>query len=120
MRAGGRRLEFSPASSPGLPCRHARRSDVRSARLAADGVVEILGRGVFIGQDRVREYMHNLSPVGPRPGVLFNHMHFDPVTHVSADGLRATGFVSTTPEADAHARDTARPIGIVQGDECQQ
>src|SRR5690606_29805704 len=26
-----------------------------------DGVVEILGRGVYLGQDRVREYMHNLG-----------------------------------------------------------
>jgi len=27
---------------------------------ARDGVVEIYGRGAFLGQDRVREYMHNL------------------------------------------------------------
>jgi hypothetical protein len=56
---------------------------------AADGIVEILGRGVFYGQDRVREYMHNLGPVGPRDGFLFNHMHLQPVIHVSEDGLRA-------------------------------
>jgi hypothetical protein len=55
---------------------------------ADDGIVEILGRGVFYGQDRVREYMHNLTPgvVGPRDGALFNHMHLQPVIHVSADG----------------------------------
>lgn len=57
---------------------------------AEDGVVEILGRGVFIGQDRVREYMHNLSPVGPREGSLFNHMHLQPVIHVSPDGRSAS------------------------------
>jgi hypothetical protein len=55
----------------------------------ADGVVEILGRGVFIGQDRVRQYMHNLSAVGPRDGALFNHMHLQPVIHVAADGRTA-------------------------------
>lgn len=54
-----------------------------------DGVVEILGRGVFIGLPRVREYMHNLSPVGPREGALFNHMHLQPVIHVAPDGLSA-------------------------------
>jgi hypothetical protein len=54
-----------------------------------DGVVEILGRGVFIGQDRVRQYMHNLGPVGPRQGSLFNHMHLQPVIHVSPDGRSA-------------------------------
>ena len=56
---------------------------------AEDSVVEILGRGVFIGQDRVREYMHNLSPAGPRDGALFNHMHLQPVIHVAPDGLSA-------------------------------
>jgi hypothetical protein len=56
---------------------------------AADGVVEILGRGVYYGQDRVRQYMHNLGPVGPRDGALFNHMHLQPVIHISDDGTRA-------------------------------
>jgi hypothetical protein len=55
----------------------------------ADGVVEILGRGVYYGQDRVREYMHNLGPVGPQPGALFNHMHIQPVVDISDDGQSA-------------------------------
>jgi SnoaL-like domain len=62
-----------------------------------DGVVEILGRGVFLGEDRVRQYMHNLSPVGPRDGALFNHMKLQPVIDISPDGrsanLRARLFV---------------------------
>jgi hypothetical protein len=58
---------------------------------ARDGVVEILGRGVFIGEPRVREYMRNLSPgvVGPRDGALFNHMHLQPVVDVAPDGKTA-------------------------------
>lgn len=58
---------------------------------APDGVVEILGRGVFIGETRVREYMRNLSPgsVGPRDGALFNHMHLQPVIDVAPDGKTA-------------------------------
>src|SRR5215470_5643887 len=58
---------------------------------APEGVVEILGRGVFIGQDRVREYMHNLTPgnVGPRDGSLFNHMDLQPVIDVAPDGKTA-------------------------------
>jgi hypothetical protein len=54
-----------------------------------DGVVEILGRGVYYGQDRVREYMHNLGPVGQREGSLFNHMHLQPVIDVAEDGSSA-------------------------------
>jgi hypothetical protein len=58
---------------------------------APEGVVEIYARGAFIGQDRVGEYMHNLSPgvIGPRDGALFNHMHLQPVIDVSADGKHA-------------------------------
>ena len=58
---------------------------------APSGVVEILGRGVFIGEARVREYMRNLSPglVGPRDGALFNHMHLQPVIDVAPDGKTA-------------------------------
>lgn len=56
---------------------------------AADSVVEILGRGVFIGQDRVREYMHNLGALGPQDGLLFNHMHLQPIVHVADDGESA-------------------------------
>ena len=64
---------------------------------APDGVVEIYGRGAFIGQDRVREYMHNLSPgsVGPRDGSLFNHMHLQTVIDVQPDGK--TAFVRSRP-----------------------
>lgn len=62
-----------------------------------DGVVEILGRGVFLGEDRVRQYMHNLSPIGPRDGALFNHMQLQPVIHIAPDGnsadIRARLFV---------------------------
>jgi len=56
---------------------------------ADDSVVEILGRGVFIGKDRVREYMRNLSPIGPQPGRLFNHMHMQPVIDIAEDGMTA-------------------------------
>jgi hypothetical protein len=64
---------------------------------APEGVVEIYGRGAFLGQDRVREYMHNLSPgnIGPRDGALFNHMHLQPVIDVQPDGK--TAFVRSRP-----------------------
>jgi hypothetical protein len=58
---------------------------------APTGVVEILGRGVYIGGERVREYMRNLSPgvIGPRDGALFNHFHEQPVVDVEPDGKTA-------------------------------
>jgi hypothetical protein len=64
---------------------------------APEGVVEIYGRGAFLGQQRVREYMHNLSPgnIGPRQGALFNHMHLQTVIDVDADGK--TAYVRSRP-----------------------
>jgi hypothetical protein len=56
---------------------------------ARDSVLEILGRGVFLGLPRVRQYMHNFGAVGPQQNALFNHMHLQPLIHVAADGKTA-------------------------------
>lgn len=54
---------------------------------ARECTMEINGRGVFIGQDRVREYMHRFGK--PHDGLLANHMQLQPVIHVSPDGRTA-------------------------------
>jgi hypothetical protein len=54
---------------------------------AKDGTLELAGRGVYVGQDRVREYLHHLPPYGP--GVLYNHMQLQPVVHIDAAAGRA-------------------------------
>lgn len=56
---------------------------------AEDADLEILGRGLFIGIERVREYMHNFGDVGPVYGGLFNHMPFQHVVTVAEDGQSA-------------------------------
>jgi len=61
--------------------------DAISALFAPNATLEILGRGVFIGLDRVYEYMRRLS--APAQGSMFNHMPLQPVVHVSADGNMA-------------------------------
>jgi hypothetical protein len=61
--------------------------DAISALFAEDSTLEILGRGVFIGRDRVYEYMRRLG--APTNGTLFNHMQLQPVVTVSADGNSA-------------------------------
>jgi len=54
---------------------------------AREGTLEINGRGVFVGQDRVRAYMHRFGPA--KDGALFNHMQLQPVIHISPDGMAA-------------------------------
>jgi hypothetical protein len=61
--------------------------DAISALFAEDSTLEILGRGVFIGRDRVYEYMRRLG--APQEGSLFNHMQLQPLVTISSDGASA-------------------------------
>jgi hypothetical protein len=55
-----------------------------------NGTLEIGGRGVFTGKDRVFEYMNvGLSPVGPTPGLLMDHQQFQTLTTINPDGVTA-------------------------------
>src|SRR3954463_2582104 len=56
---------------------------------APECTLEINGRGVYLGQDRVRQYMHRFGP--PEYGQLFNHMQLQPIINVAPDGLTAKG-----------------------------
>ena len=56
---------------------------------AKNGTLEIGLRGVWVGQDRVRAYLHTLPDL--KYGTLFNHMQLQPKIDISADGLTAAG-----------------------------
>ncbi|MGX7895423.1 nuclear transport factor 2 family protein [Tsuneonella sp. HG222] len=56
---------------------------------ARDAVLEINGRGRFVGHERIREYMRHFGP--PKDGLLMNHMQLQPVIHVADDGQSANG-----------------------------
>ena len=56
---------------------------------AQDGTLEIAGRGVYVGQDRVREYLHHLPPYGE--GTIYNHMQLQPVIHIDSEAGTAKG-----------------------------
>ncbi len=50
---------------------------------APDGTLEIAGRGVYVGQDRVLAYLKQLPEYGH--GVIFNHMQLQPVIHIDSE-----------------------------------
>jgi hypothetical protein len=53
------------------------------------GTLEISGRGVFVGNDRVRQYLQTLP--GLAYGTVFLHMQIQPVIDIAADGRTANG-----------------------------
>jgi len=56
---------------------------------AEDGSLELAGRGVYIGRERVRAYLQHLPPYGA--GVLYNHMQLQPVIHIDSEAGTAKG-----------------------------
>ncbi|MEN7535625.1 nuclear transport factor 2 family protein [Aurantiacibacter flavus] len=63
--------------------------DKAAELFAEDGTLELAGRGVFVGRERVREYLHHLPPYGK--GMLYNHMQLQPVIHVDSEAGTAKG-----------------------------
>ena len=55
-----------------------------------DATLEIGGKGVFLGKDRVFEYMTvGLGPIGPRNGLLIDHQQFQCLPTIMEDGATA-------------------------------
>ena len=54
-----------------------------------DSTLEIGLRGVYVGQDHVRAYLHKLPTLGY--GLLFNHMQLQPVVTIGPGGKTAKG-----------------------------
>ena len=60
-----------------------------SKLFAKDATLEIGGKGIFIGQPRVLEYMQTaFGPDGAKEGSLANHMQFQSIPDIAADGTR--------------------------------
>ena len=56
---------------------------------ATDGTLEIAGRGVYVGRERVRAYLQHLPPY--THGTLYNHMQLQPVLHIDSAAGTAKG-----------------------------
>ena len=53
--------------------------------------LDIAGGRAFLGQKRIREYLHALGPAGPAEGRLFDNMQLQPIVTVLPDRQRAVG-----------------------------
>jgi hypothetical protein len=56
---------------------------------AQDGTIEYAQRGVYAGKDRIRRSLELFGAQGLHQGELFDHVQYQPVVHVAADGLTA-------------------------------
>jgi hypothetical protein len=56
---------------------------------ATEGTLEIAGRGVYRGRERVRAYLKHLPPYGH--GTIYNHMQLQPVLHIDSEAGTAKG-----------------------------
>lgn len=63
--------------------------DQAAELFAKDGTLEIAGRGVYVGRERVRQYLHHLPAYGY--GVMYNHMQLQPVLHIDSEAGTAKG-----------------------------
>lgn len=54
-----------------------------------NGTIEIALRGVYVGKAAVRRNLNLYGQAGLDDGVLHNHMQYQPVIHVAADGQSA-------------------------------
>ena len=50
---------------------------------SADGTIEVGGRGVYVGRDRIRDFLALNGPEGPQPNRLFDQMQLQPIVHVA-------------------------------------
>ena len=63
--------------------------DQAAALFAEDGTLEIAGRGIYVGRERVRQYLHHLPPY--EDGTIYNHMQLQPVLHIDSAAGTAKG-----------------------------
>jgi len=63
--------------------------DKAATLFAEDGTLEIAGRGIYVGRDRVREYLNHLPPY--EDGTIYNHMQLQPVLHIDSAAGTAKG-----------------------------
>jgi len=58
---------------------------------AANGSIEVGGRGVYVGKEHVLAFLKLNGPEFPQPNRLFDQMQLQPIVHVEPDGRTAKG-----------------------------
>ena len=83
---------------------------------SADGSVEVGGRGVYVGRERIREFLGSNGPEFPQPKRLFDHMQLQPIVHVAADGMTARGRWHEFAQEAVHGEYANWGLGVLENE----
>ncbi|HUQ50898.1 MAG TPA: nuclear transport factor 2 family protein [Gammaproteobacteria bacterium] len=83
---------------------------------AADGTIEVGGRGVYVGPERIRAFLALNGPETPQPKRLFDHMQLQPVIDVAADGRTAQGRWHVFAQEAVHGEYANWGLGVLENE----
>jgi hypothetical protein len=83
---------------------------------AADGTIEVGGRGVYAGRERVLEFLKSQGPEFPQPKRLFDQMQLQPIITVAADGRAAKGRWHVFAQEAIHGEYAQWGLGVLEND----
>jgi hypothetical protein len=87
------------------------------ADLFADsGTIEYAQRGVYVGKARVRQSLELFGSQGLHQGELFDHLQYQPVVHVAADGNSAKARVREFSMEGKYGVDASLGGGIYENE----
>src|SRR5262245_63518270 len=83
---------------------------------SADGTIEVGGRGVYVGRDRIRAFLALNGPEGPQPNRLFDQMQLQPIVHVAPDGQTAQGRWHVFAQEAVHGQYANWGLGVLENE----
>ena len=83
---------------------------------SADGTIEVGGRGVYVGRDRIRAFLALNGPEGPQPNRLFDQMQLQPIIHVAPDGQTAQGRWHVFAQEAVHGEYANWGLGVLENE----
>jgi hypothetical protein len=83
---------------------------------AADGSIEVGGRGVYVGRERILAFLRTHGPETPQPKRLFDRMQLQPIVHVAADGMTARGRWHVFAQEAMHGEYANWGLGVLENE----
>ena len=87
-----------------------------AALFADDGSIEMGAQGVYVGRERVLEYLRTLGAEFPQDGRLFDQMQLQPVIDVAPNGLTAKGRWRLFAQEAVHGEYARWGVGVYEND----